>query len=78
MEKSSARIDPGEIGDVELLSLAQEWRQKAVRGDRQAHIQALKLESELQRRLGAATTIGAPLENSAKARLFRSWRAWLK
>ena len=68
-----------ELNDDDLPRFAQEWRQRALRGDKQARGVAHALETELRRR-GRATA-PAPVELDTRPATLRQparpwWRFW--
>ena len=68
-----------ELNDDDLTRYAQEWRQRALRGDKEARGVAHALETELRRR--GQTTSPAPFELDTRPAPLRRpakpwWRFW--
>lgn len=67
--------EPGKLSDDELLDRAHQLRLQALRGDLNARGHAHEHETEVRRRFGMPTTMGAPFEMTpARQRPF--WRFW--
>ncbi|WP_213955399.1 hypothetical protein [Variovorax sp. dw_954] len=67
--------EPSALSDSQLMARAHLWRRKSMMGSRDAGSIARAHEIEMRRRLGGATTMGAPLAQG-RAQRRKWWRLW--
>ncbi|MEJ8859110.1 hypothetical protein WKW79_31380 [Variovorax robiniae] len=67
--------EPSALSDSQLMARAHLWRRKSMMGSRDAAEYARAHEIEMRRRLGATTTMDAPL-SQGRVRRRKWWRLW--
>ena len=68
----------GDLNDDDLMLQAQQWRQRALRGDRSARGVAHALETELRRRGARNVAHTAPANLDTRPVQMRNLRPWWK
>jgi hypothetical protein len=68
----------GDLSDEDLTRHAQEWRQRALRGDRSARGVAHALETELRRRGASSFAQTSPASLDTRPVPMRNVRPWWK